>query len=206
MTSNLEDRDAPDPLSVSSPEVVRLLREAEDGRQHAAEDLLPLLYGELRRLARALAPRAASGDTLQPTALVHEAYMRLVGTEDPGWNSRGHFFGAAARAMRRIIIDYARHKKAAKRGGDRERLDIDEVPVAMPGSSTSLLALDEALRELERGSPRAARVVEHRYFAGLSVDETADSLNVSRSTVEREWRFARAFLRALLDDDGGIRS
>jgi RNA polymerase sigma factor (TIGR02999 family) len=129
--------------------------------------------------------------------------MRLVGSEDPGWNSRGHFFGAAARAMRRILVDYARHKGAAKRGGDWKRLDIDDVPLSLPGSSTDVIALDEVLRELEQGAPRATRVVEHRYFAGLTVDETAESLDVSRSTVEREWRFARAFLRTRLEDRGG---
>jgi len=181
--------------------VTKLLRAVEAGDGDAAEDLLPAVYSELRSLARSLMTRVPPGNTLQPTALVHEAYLRLVGKEDPGWNSRGHFFGAAAKAMRQILVDQARRKAAVKRGGDRQRVPEEELAIEAP--AVDMMALDEAMTRLERDDPRAARVVGLRFFAGLTAEETASALGVSLSTVDREWRFARALLHAQLRDGEG---
>jgi RNA polymerase sigma factor (TIGR02999 family) len=138
------------------------------------------------------------GNTLQPTALVHEAYLRLVGKEDPGWNSRGHFFAAAARAMRRILVEQARRKRLDKHGGGRKRLNADEIDIPIEAPSEDVLALDEALESLRRRDERKCDVVMLRYFAGLTIEETAKVLNISEPTVERDWRFARALLHAQL--------
>jgi RNA polymerase sigma factor (TIGR02999 family) len=177
----------------SSGAVTRLLRAAESGDTRAAADLLPLMYSELRSLARSLMANVPPGNTLDPTALVHEAYLRLVRKGDGGWNSRGHFFGAAAKAMRQILVDQARRKAAVKRGGDLKRVDGD-VELAIAAPSNDVLALDRALSRLEHEDPRAALVVSLRFFAGLTAEETATAMDVSLSTVEREWRFARALL------------
>lgn len=156
---------------------------------------MPLVYGELRQLA-ASHLRSERGDhTLQPTALVHEAYLRLVGQRSVSWANRAHFFGIAAQMMRRVLVDHARRRLAAKRSPGALRIDLGDEAAAAPDRAPELLALDRALTELERLDPRQARVVELRFFAGLSVEETAEVAGVSTATVKREWRTARAFLR-----------
>lgn len=173
----------------------QVLKALDGGDSGAAEQLLPLIYDELRTLARSLMSNLPPGNTLQPTALVHEAYLRIVGDESIGWNSRGHFFAAAAQAMRRILVEQARRKAAVRHGGGLKRLDIDdvEIPLELPGGE-DLLALSAALERLSEWDARKASVVELRYFAGLDIPETARILGVSEPTVERDWRFARAFL------------
>ena len=175
-------------------DVSRILSGIEQGDPSAAEKLLPLVYDELRQLAAQRLSQERQGQTLQATALVHEAYLRLVGSDRNGWENHAHFFGAAARAIRRILVDRARARSAARRGGDRPlRLDTD-TPLAEPGPSLDVLALDEALAKLASIDAQKARVVELRFFGGLSVDETAATLGVSASTVDRDWSFARAWL------------
>lgn len=180
--------------------ITQVLHAAQAGDQQAAETLLPLVYDELRRLARARMSKTPPGATLQPTALVHEAYLRLLGNVDPGWEGRGHFFGAAARAMRNILVDQARRKGSLKRGGDRERQDLDDVtPVIMPPSE-NVVALDEALHLLEEDDPRKGEIVNLRYFAGLTNEETAAALGISVGTVKREWRYIKRWLYTRLND------
>jgi RNA polymerase sigma factor (TIGR02999 family) len=164
------------------------------GGTRPAADLLPEVYGELRRLAAALTTRLQPGQTLQPTALVHEAYLRLVGRRDPGWEGRRHFFGAAARAMREILIEQARRKDSRKRGGGARRVELAEGLALIEPPADDLLALDEAIQQLQAEKPHHAEVVLLRYYTGLSVDETAAVVGRSVSTVTREWRFARAWL------------
>jgi len=171
-----------------------ILKAVGEGDPRAAEQLLPCVYAELRTLARALMAKTPPGNTLQPTALVHQAYLRVVGDQDPGWNSRGHFFAAAAQAMRRILVEQARRKAAVKHGGGQRRTDIDGAEVAIESPGEDILAVDEALELLAQLDARKARVVELRYFVGLDIAETAQVLGVSAPTVERDWRFARAFL------------
>jgi len=180
----------------SGEEVTALLKEWSAGDRGALERLMPLVYGELRQLA-ASHLRAERGDhTLQPTALVHEAYIRLVGQRSVSWANRAHFFGIAARMMRRVLVDHARRRLAAKRSPGTLYVDLgEEVSASAEDRVPELLALDRALNELERLDPRQARVVELRFFAGLSVDETAEVAGVSSATAKREWRTARAFLR-----------
>jgi RNA polymerase sigma factor (TIGR02999 family) len=161
--------------------------------QQAAE-LLPVVYAELRRLAVALSGRLPPGQTLQPTALVHEAYVRLVGNTDPGWNGRRHFFGAAARAMRDILVEQARRKGAIKRGGGARRVELAEGLAVIEPPNDDVLAMDEAIQQLQTEKPHLAEIAILRYFAGLSADETAAVLGISASTLAREWRFARAWL------------
>jgi len=193
-----DDRRPPD----SAPErLTRTLQLAEAGDPAAAEQLLPLVYEELRRLARSRLAKAPPGTTIQPTALVHDAYLRVVGDRDPGWNSRGHFFGAAARAMRNILVERARRKSSLKRGGDRERVDVELGDLPLEEPSEDILALDEALKQLEEADPRKARIVMLHYFAGLTLRETAEAIGVSLPTVEREWRFTRALLFTQLGGD-----
>jgi RNA polymerase sigma factor (TIGR02999 family) len=176
-------------------EVTRILSAVEQGDPHAAEHLLPLVYQALRKLAAQKLAREAPGQTLQPTALVHDAYLRLVGDgRDRPWDGRGHFFAAAAEAMRRILVEAARRKRAAKHGGDRRRADLDAVDVAAPGSSEDLLALDEALTRLATRDPVKAELVKLRHFAGLSLPEAAQALGISTSTADRYWAYARAWL------------
>ncbi len=179
--------------------VTQLLQQACDGDSHAAAELLPLVYDELRRLARARMngePGGGAGQTLQPTALVHEAYMRLLGAagKEVKWDGRAHFFGAAARAMRRILIERARARRRLKRGGGAARVALDEAAIADESRSEDLIALDEVLDKLERHDKRKADVVMMRYFAGLSIEETAAALGVSPATVKNDWTFARAWL------------
>lgn len=180
--------------------ITQCLEAAASGDAQAARDLLPLLYGELRRLAQHHLGRTPPGNTLQPTALVHEAYLRLIGSRDPGWDGRGHFFAAAAESMRQILVDQARRKGSLKRGGGRRRLAMDENEPVAKLRDDDLVALDEALKTLEQSDERAARVVKMRYFAGLTMDEIAQALGISRPTAERDWRFARTFLASELND------
>jgi RNA polymerase sigma factor (TIGR02999 family) len=183
-------------------EVTHILSAIEYGDPGAAEQLLPLVYDELRRLAAQKLAQEKPGQTLQATALVHEAYTRLVGGGDVAgrplrWDSRWHFF-AAAEAMRRILIDRVREKRAAKRGGGRKKLDIDAVDVATRATPDQLLALDDALAKLSREDPAAARLVELRYFAGLTVEEAGKALGMSTATAYRHWKYARAWLHSEL--------
>jgi RNA polymerase sigma factor (TIGR02999 family) len=179
-------------------DVTQILSAIESGDPKAAAELLPLVYDELRKLAAARLADEKPGQTLQATALVHEAYLRLVGNA-PGvrWNGRGHFFAAAAEAMRRILVDNARRSRAGKRGGEMHRVDLDAAaPAAPPDESAAeeLLALDEALRQFEAEEPLRARLVKLRYFAGLSIPEAAESLGISVATAKRHWVYARSWL------------
>ncbi len=177
-------------------EVSRILSAVEQGDPHAAAELLPLVYKELRELAAAKLAQEKPGQTLGATALVHEAYVRLVdGAETRTWHSRGHFFAAAAEAMRRILIDQARHKASLKAGGKRQRLELSENEPALPGPNLDMLALNEALGQLEKTDPRAAAVVKLRFFAGLTTQEAADALAVSLATAENDWAYAKCYLR-----------
>jgi RNA polymerase sigma factor (TIGR02999 family) len=183
-------------------EVTRLLSAIEAGDPRASEELLPLVYEELRRLAAAKLAGGPPHQTLQATALVHEAYLRLVDDEAARrWNSRGHFFVAAAEAMRRIIVESVRRKRSLKRGGEHERLDLDVDRIAIPEPASDLLALDEALDKLAGTEPTAARLVELRYFSGLTVAEAAEALGLSERSVNRLWAYARAWLLRELRDD-----
>jgi RNA polymerase sigma factor (TIGR02999 family) len=184
----------------SSGPVTRILQAISDGDGDAAAVLLPHVYFELRKLAASLMAKIPPGNTLQPTALVHEAYLRLVGEEDLGWNSRGHFFGAAAQAMRQILVEQARRKAREKHGGGRRRTEVNEADFAIEPPSVDMLALHEALERIETRDPRKVQVVMLRYFAGLNEEETAAALGLSARTVRREWRFARAYLYDLLRD------
>ena len=176
-------------------DVTEILKAIEQGDGGASSKLLPLIYHELRRLAAARIACEKPGLTLQPTALVHEAYLRLVGVEhQQRWNSRGHFFGAAAEAMRRILVENARRKKALKRGGDVRFYDADAQELPAPELGEDLLALDEALDALAATDCRAAEVVKLRYFSGLSVAQTAEVLDLSQRSTERLWTYAKAFL------------
>lgn len=180
-----------------------LLQAAASGDEQSAARLLPVVYHELRRLASSRLARTPEGNTLQPTALVHEAYLRLIGTGDPGWQGRGHFFGAAARAMRDILVEQTRRKARLKHGGDRERIDLDDAcgPQAEIAPPTEdMVALDEALRRLEADDPRKGQIVNLRFFAGLTAEQTAEALGISLGTVEREWRYVKAWLYAELSD------
>jgi RNA polymerase sigma factor (TIGR02999 family) len=168
-------------------------------KQPAAE-LLPILYGELRRLAATLTARLAPGQTLEPTALVHEAYLRLVRDEESGWQGRRHFFGAAAQAMREILVEQARHKASLKHGGKVQRVELAEGLAWIEPPSSDLLALDEAIQQLEAEDPQVAEIVRLRYYTGLSVEETASVVGVSISTLTRDWRYARAWLASHLGE------
>ncbi|MCA9148251.1 MAG: sigma-70 family RNA polymerase sigma factor [Planctomycetales bacterium] len=184
-------------------EVTRILRQIESGDPSSSDQLLPLVYQELRRLAASRLANEQPGQTLQATALVHEAYLRLLGNDSAdqtSWNSRGHFFGAAAEAMRRILIESARRRKQFRRGGDRIRVELEE-GAAISDVSNELLSLDEALAILDKKDPLAAQVVKLRYFAGLKMQDVANSLGVSLRTAERNWTYARTWLRANIAED-----
>lgn len=182
----------------------RLLDAAAQGDRQAAAHLLPLVYDELRHLAAVRMAQERPGHTLDATALVHEAYLRLVASGEatapgePHWNSRGHFFGAAAEAMRRILIDNARRKASDKRGGGHCRVPLDAIEVGRPPQEDDLLALDEALAKLAEEDPPAARLIELRYFGGLAVEDAAEMLGIARSTAYAHWSYARVRLRCLL--------
>jgi RNA polymerase sigma factor (TIGR02999 family) len=198
VTRNLS-QDLVQPMS----EVTRILSAIEQGDPQAAESLLPLVYGELRKLAAQRMEREAPGQTLEATALVHEAYLRLVDVQKvQHWNSRGHFFAAAAEAMRRILVEQARRKGRLKRGGNNERVDLDAVEIALEGPGDDIVALDEALTRLALKHPAQAELVKLRYFAGLTVNEAAEALGISTSTADRHWTYARAWLFRELSPKG----
>jgi RNA polymerase sigma factor (TIGR02999 family) len=185
-------------------EITRILVDLRGAdRREALERLLPVVYGELHRLASAQMRHERADHTLQTTALVHEAYLRMLGGQNPPWNDRAHFFRAAAEAMRRILIEHARKHRRIKRGGDRARVSLSGLNLGVTEDSDTILALDDALRRLDKQDPRVADVVRLRFFAGLSVGETAKALEVSERTVKREWSFARAWL---FDAVGGTES
>ena len=175
-------------------DVTRVLQAIDRGDARAAGELLPLVYEELRKLAACRMANEAPGQTLQPTALVHEAWLRLTGNEPRQWNGRAHFFGAAAEAMRRILIENARRKKALRHGAGRPRLDIHDLDLAAPAAADSLLAINEALEKLAAQQPQKAELVKLRYFAGMSIEEAADLLQISPATAKRWWLYARAWL------------
>ena len=175
-------------------EVTEILTTAEDGDPRTMDKLVPLLYGELHELAQRMMANESPGHTLQPTALVHQAYLRLVGDQCLRWNSRGHFFAAAAEAMRRILVDWARSKRRQKRGGDLKRVAVEPDLVSEPGSDVDYEALDEALSKLADMNERMAQVVSLRFFAGLSVNDVSNVLAISPRLVKSEWRTAKAWL------------
>lgn len=181
---------------MSSPTqgVSQLLLAWSNGDPSARDQLMPIVYEELRRIARRYMAAQPVGHTLQTTALIHEAYLKLVGQEEKQWQNRAHFFGVAAQAMRHILVDYARGRNAAKRGGEAHFVSLDEQTAVMKQQSAELIALDDALTRLAEKAPRQARVVEYRYFGGLSVEETAEVLHVSSETITRDWRMAKAWL------------
>jgi RNA polymerase sigma factor (TIGR02999 family) len=176
-------------------DVSRILTAIEQGDPHASAGLLPLVYQELRRLAAARMARESQDHTLQATALVHEAYLRLVGNDQPQcWSGRAHFFAAAAEAMRRILIERARQKASLKGGGDWQRVELDEVVAPDHGKAVDLLDLDDALTRLEQAEPRRAQLVKLRFFAGMDLAAAADLLGISVATAKRDWTYARAWL------------
>jgi len=182
-------------------DVTRILSQIESGDPSAAERLLPLVYDELRKLAAIRLAKEKPGQTLQATALVHDAYLKLVETDkSQHWNNRGHFFGAAAEAMRRILVDSAKRKLSAKRGGQIERVGLDEDQIAAPGRNIDLIALDEALDELAAHDARKAELVKLRYFAGLTIREAAEALRISESTADADWAYAKSWLRVRIGD------
>jgi RNA polymerase sigma factor (TIGR02999 family) len=183
-------------------DVTRILQAIENGDARAANDLLSIVYQELRRLAAHKMASEAPGHTLQPTALVHEAWLQLGGDKQPTWQNRAHFFGAAAEAMRRILVDRAREKRALKRGGDLKRVDLDGIELASPMPDDELLALDEALDRLATVDTRAAEMVKLCFFVGLKQEEAARELGVSLATAERVWGFARAWLLREMKNKG----
>lgn len=175
-------------------DVTRVIEAIQQGDPKAADELLPLVYEELRRLAAAKMANEAAGNTLQATALVHEAWLRLIGNDNPKFAGRGHFFGAAAEAMRRILIDRARRKRALRHGGGQQRLNLDQVDLAAPGAEDQLLAVHEALDKLAAQDPVEAQLVKLRYFVGLTVEEAAGLLNISPRTARNYWVHARTWL------------
>jgi len=175
-------------------DVTHILGRVEQGDPKASDELLPLVYEELRRLAVAKMAQEAPGNTLQPTALVHEAWLRLVGNENPQWSGRGHFFGAAAEAMRRILIDTARRKRAARHGGGQPKLDIQEIEIAAVEKDDELLAVNEALEKFAAHDQRKVELVKLRYFVGLTTEEAAKVLGISVPTADRWWNYSRAWL------------
>jgi len=199
--NRLEWHECPVQADVVQPmsEVTRILSAIEQGDPQAAEQLLPLVYAELRRLATQKLAREKPGQTLDATALVHEAYVRLVDVENAQhWNSRGHFFAAAAEAMRRILVDQARQKQSQRRGGGRKRRPLEQVEIAAAEPTQDMLALNEALERFEQIDPVKAELVKLRYFAGLSLLQAAEALGISRTTADRYWSYARAWLHAEL--------
>jgi RNA polymerase sigma factor (TIGR02999 family) len=182
-------------------EATRLLQSLETGDAKVADELLPLLYGELRKLAAAKMANEPAGQTLQPTALVHEAWLRLTGKENLKWNGRAHFFGAAAEAMRRILVDNARRKNARIHGGDLQRVDLEDVEIAAPEKDTTLLAVHGSLEKFAAVDQRKAELVKLRYFAGLTIDECAEILGISVPTANRWWAYARAWLYQKMRED-----
>ena len=175
-------------------EITRILEAIDDGDAHAAEELLPLVHDELRRLAAQKLSHERPGQTLQATALVHEAYVRLVGSDDQHWDSRGHFFAAAAEAMRKILVESARRNRRAKHGGDWHRVDLADADLEINPPSIDIIAVDEALDKLARTDNAKAELIKLRYFAGLTADQAASCLGISRRVADRHWDYARAWL------------
>jgi len=182
-------------------DVTQILNAIERGDAQATDELLPLVYEELRLLAAQKLSHEAPGQTLQATALVHEAYLRLVGDEPQSWQNRGHFFAAAAEAMRRILVDNARRKQARKCGGGRARVPLDDADVVDPATPEEIMALDDALARFAAEDPQAADIMKLRLFAGLSTDQAAQAVGVSRATAYRQWTYARAWLRSEIRGD-----
>ncbi|MDQ3063724.1 MAG: sigma-70 family RNA polymerase sigma factor [Acidobacteriota bacterium] len=186
----------------SAQDLTQMLIQLSEGRAQVVDDILPLIYDELRRLAGNYLRRERSDHTLQPTALVHEAYLKLIDQTQVKWQNRAHFFGIAANIMRRILVDYARQHRADKRGGAAEKLPLEEeILIVSEGKSAELLALDEALENLAKIDEQKSKIVELRYFGGLSVEETAEVLGVSEVTVKRHWRMAKAWLYGQLSQE-----
>jgi len=185
--------------------VTQILQSLGQGDATAAEQLLPLVYDELRKLATRRLTQENPGQTLQATALVHEAYLRLVDTtRGQQWNSRGHFFAAAAEAMRRILVDQARHKASLRAGGGHQRIELSQAEFEVRESSFDILELDEALEQLAQRDPRSAEVVKLRFFAGMTIAEVADIQGVSTATVENDWAYAKSWLRVRLAESGNV--
>jgi RNA polymerase sigma factor (TIGR02999 family) len=184
-------------------EVTELLEAVANGDPTAASRVLPLIYDELRKLAAQKLAHEKAGQTLQPTALVHEAYLRLVGGAESHWNGRGHFFAAAAEAMRRILVERARHRQRLKAGGDRQRQELPDIELAGAGSRPDLLALHEALTRLKQQDRRRAELVKLRFFAGLTIAEAARALGISDSTADNDWAYARSWLRLEIEGRAG---
>ena len=185
-------------------ETTRILAAMERGDRKAAEELLPLVYEELRRLAAHKMAQIPPGQTLQPTALVHEAYLRLVGSSvEQKWDGRGHFFAAAAEAMRRILIESARRKSAVRHGGGQQSLDIDAVQITAELQDDNILAVNDALEKLAQRDPQKAELVKLRYFVGLKVDEAAEVLGISETMAKRHWTYARSWLLREIEDQQG---
>ena len=200
-------REAPQRSSSKATEITRIMIALEKGEARAAEDLLPLVYDELRRLAASQLSHERPGQTLQATSLVHEAWLRLASAEGQKWEGQKHFFAAATQAMRRILIENARRKQREKRGGGWERVNLEEIQLAEPLPSDQLLALDEALTELAQHDPQAAEFVQLRFFAGLTQQQAADLLGISRRTADRTWAYARAWLfRQIAGDEKSEKS
>ena len=181
--------------------VTCILNDLQAGRREASDQLLPLVYDQLRAIAQQAMNEERAGHTLQATALVHEAYLRLIGDEDVAWSDRSHFYAAAVEAMRRILIDHARRRGAVKRGGDWRRAAVNVASLALDENLDSFLALDDAILRLEEQDPKAARVVRLRFYAGLSIEDTARILEVSPRTVKREWTYARTWLLHRLENE-----
>jgi RNA polymerase sigma factor (TIGR02999 family) len=184
-------------------DITRILSAMEQGDPKVADELLPLVYEELRKLAAARMARENPGHTLQPTALVHEAWLRLVGDENVRWDGRAHFFGAAAEAMRRILIDRARRRNASRHGGDQQRVDLQAVEIAAPDDDDELLAVNEALEKFAAQDRLKAELVKLRYFAGLTIEEAAQVLRISEPTAKRYWTFAKAWLHREIETAAG---
>ncbi|PWU02744.1 MAG: RNA polymerase subunit sigma-70 [Terriglobia bacterium] len=184
------------PVDAPQPEITQLLRHIQDGDRTAEAKLVPILYQELHRLAASYMRRERSDHTLQPTALVNEAYLKLVRIPDINWESRGHFFAVASQIMRQILVDHARAHLAAKRGGSAAKVSIDDLQIYSPEKSAELVALDEALQRLAQKDPRMCKVVELRFFAGLTFEQIGNVLKVSDKTAMRDWQVARAWLHA----------
>lgn len=194
-------------MSAAAKNVTELLGLIGDGDDTASAKLLPLVYDELRKLAKNRMADLRPGQTLQPTALVHEAYIRLIGSAAAGWDTRGHFFAAAAQAMRNILVDQARSRGRLKRGGDRRRVPLDDATPVIEPPSVDVLSLNEVLDRLQEQDPRKGEIVMLRYFGGLSVEETANVLGISPATVDRDWSYARAWLHREIskgDTKGGL--
>ena len=184
----------------SKSAVTQLLSELQSGKSGAADQLLPLVYHELRRIAGSYMRRERSNHTLQATALVHEAYLQLVDQTRVDWKNRAHFFGVAAQLMRRILVEHARAHHAQKRGGSANKLSLEEAINYFPQKEMTLVALDDSLKELEKLDPRQSKIVELRFFGGLTTDEVSEVMGISTATIEREWRSARAWLHTQLSD------